>query len=107
MTDQRSSARRIMAASSMVVAACAVIVTIKVLNTDPTDVPPDPVVLDPIAVQQTVKARIGPKTDRVSCPVYLVAEDDRTFSCTYWVKDIPNTVEVKLSGGQGEISLVT
>ncbi|MFD6194521.1 DUF4333 domain-containing protein [Streptomyces sp. NPDC060275] len=107
MTDQRSSARRIMAASSVVVAVCAVIVTIKVMNTDLTDVPPDPVVLDPVAVEQAVKAHIGQQTDRVSCPVYLVAEADNTFSCTYWVEDIPKTVEVKMSGGQGEISLVT
>ncbi|MFH8442499.1 DUF4333 domain-containing protein [Streptomyces sp. NPDC018026] len=96
-----------MAASSVVVAVCAVIVTIKVMNTDPNDVPPDPVVLDPVAVEQTVKAWIGDETDRVSCPVHLVAEDGRTFNCTYWVKDIPKTVEVKMSGGEGEISLVT
>ncbi|MFJ8863999.1 DUF4333 domain-containing protein [Streptomyces sp. NPDC102451] len=106
MTDQRSFARRIMAASSVVVAVCAVIVTTKVMNTD-TDVPADPVVLDPVAVEQAVKARISPQTDRVSCPVYLVAEVDNTFTCTYWVKDIPNTVEVRISGKQGEISLST
>lgn len=95
-----------MAASSVVVAVCAVIVTTKVMNMD-TDAPPDPVVLDPVAVEQAVKARIDQRTDRVSCPVYLVAEVDETFTCTYWVKDIPNAVEVKMSGKQGEISLVT
>ncbi|TXS49419.1 DUF4333 domain-containing protein [Streptomyces sp. OR43] len=104
MTDQRSFARRVMAASSVVVAVCAVIVTTKVMNTD-TDLPTEPVVLDPVAVEQAVQARIGPKTDRVSCPVYLVAEDGKSFTCTYWVKDIPNTVEVKMMGGQGEFSL--
>lgn len=96
-----------MAASAVVVAVCAVVVTTKVMNTDLTDIPADPVVLDPLAVEQVVKAHIGERTDRVSCPVYLVAEVDKTFTCTYWVKGIPNTVQVTISGKQGEIELQT
>ncbi|MER6525554.1 DUF4333 domain-containing protein [Streptomyces sp. NPDC001508] len=105
MSDQRNFARTVVALSSVVVAGCAVAVTIKVMSTDP-----QPRVLDQDGLERQVMADIqggrpGP-ADRLSCPASVVADKGNKFECRYWDADLSTAkfVEVEVVSDQGKVS---
>ncbi|MFF3947084.1 DUF4333 domain-containing protein [Streptomyces sp. NPDC001902] len=106
MTDQRSFARTVIALSLAVVAACAVVVTIKVAQ-GPISVEP-PRVLDQEALEKQVAGEAGGlKKDNpgafVDCPLSVVVKEGTTFDCTVYGDTNPETVQVEITSDQGDI----
>ncbi|MEV0703673.1 DUF4333 domain-containing protein [Saccharopolyspora sp. NPDC050389] len=97
-----------MAVSSIVVAACAVAVTIKVLSTDIISVE-QPRVLDQAALERQVSDEIrglrDEPVDRLACPASVVVKAGNQFNCRYWDRYNPKEVLVKIVNDQGEISV--
>ncbi|MEV5539649.1 DUF4333 domain-containing protein [Saccharopolyspora shandongensis] len=110
MADQRNFARNVMAVSSVVVAACAVAVTIKVLSTDIISVE-QPRVLDQAALERQVSDEIRglreEPVDRLACPASVVVKVGNEFNCRYWDGPNPKQVRVEITNDQGEISVET
>lgn len=100
-----------MAVSAVVVAVCAVAVTIKVMSTDIVTVQ-QPRVLDQAALERQVADKVrGVRAEsgapRVACPTSVVVEVGRQFDCRVWDGTNPKTVKVKVTGDQGELSITT
>lgn len=94
--------------SSLVVAACAVAVTVKVLNTDVTAARPVRV-LDQSALERQVAeavrgVREGP-LGRVACPTSVVVEVGRKFDCEAWSGSNSKSVAVEIRSEDGELSI--
>lgn len=108
MTDQGKFSRSVIALSSVVLAGCALTVTIKMVDTD-TEATYPPRLLDQGAVErQAVAAVRGMKNmsrDGVSCPAAMEAEKGNTFDCHVQVGSNPKTVTVKVLNDQGELSM--
>lgn len=108
MADQRALARLLVAVSSLIVAVCAVIVTIKVMGV--ISVKPQRV-LDPAAVERQVTNELpnlqGNPASRVECPVSVVVEVNNRFSCRYYTGSGQATVIVMVVSDQGELSITT
>ena len=105
MTDQRNFTRTVMAISSVVVACCAVAVTVKVLSTDTISVE-QPRVLDQEALERQVTDEIQGEVKSLACPTSVPVEVGHKFECRYWGETNPGNVEVKIVSGQGKL-LVT
>lgn len=92
-----------MAISSVVVAACAVAVTIKVLSTDIITVE-QPRLLDQAALERQVANHIrvlrDEPVDRVFCPASVVVEVGNQFDCRVWDGSNPKTVQVTVVSDQ-------
>ncbi|EWM10953.1 hypothetical protein KUTG_01257 [Kutzneria sp. 744] len=96
-----------MAFSAIVVAVCAVVLTVKVMSTDTVTVKPVRV-LDPAAVEKQVANTVGETKNgppRVYCPVSVVVEVGAKFECRAWGNTNPETYEVKILDDQGELSI--
>lgn len=107
MADQRNFARTVMAVSSVVVAACAVAVTIKALTTGIISIE-QPRVLDQEALERQVSDNVrGLRDDpiRVSCPVSVVVKVDNRFTCRARIGASVQTVRVTVISDQGELSV--
>ncbi|MFD5030178.1 DUF4333 domain-containing protein [Streptomyces sp. NPDC058405] len=106
MADQRNFARTVMAFSSIVVAGCAVAVTIKAMSTG-IEVK-QPRVMDQAALEQQVisdiQGRPEPTDGRLSCPASVVVEVGNKFECRFRDGDNSKFVEVKVVSDQGEVS---
>ncbi|WP_139347952.1 DUF4333 domain-containing protein [Nocardia donostiensis] len=108
MVDQQNVTRTVMAVSSAVVAACAVVVTIKVAVTDLTPMEA-PRVLDQAALEQHVANRlqgVGEKpVGRVTCPGSVQVVVGNQFDCEVWDYLHSDRVQVEIISDQGEISV--
>lgn len=108
MADQRNFARTVVAVSSVVVAACAVAVTIKVMSTDIASLKP-PRVLDQASLERQVSDDIRGLGDEpvngLACPASVVVEVGNQFTCRYWDRHNPEEVQVKIVSDQGEITV--
>ncbi|MFE9614047.1 DUF4333 domain-containing protein [Streptomyces sp. NPDC006012] len=108
MTDQRSFARTVMALSSVVIAVCAVVVTVYVTTLDPVPVEP-PRVLDQAALEKQVAGAAGglKKTPwaRVDCPLSIVVKDGTEFDCTVYGDTNPKRVTVEILDDQGKLTV--
>src|SRR5947208_2558465 len=85
MADQRKFAHLAVAFSSLVVATCAVVVTVKVMSTDGISVKPHRT-LDPAAVERQVliyAQGLSRDATRVSCPIAVPAVPQNRFTCQY------------------------
>lgn len=106
VTDQRNFARTVLALSSVVVAGCAVAVTIKVMTTDTVPVAPQRV-LDQTALERQVAAQVKglgeEPVDRTDCPLSVPVEVGGEFECDVRVGSVPTRVVVKIVSDQGEI----
>nr|WP_083466155.1 DUF4333 domain-containing protein [Kibdelosporangium sp. MJ126-NF4] len=105
---QRNAARTVMALSSVVVAACAVAVTVKVLSTDIASARPLRL-LDQEALERQVLDEAGnlrsDRPGRVACPTSVVVEVGKKFDCRVLGGTNPKTVFVKIIDDQGDLSL--
>lgn len=108
MTDQGKFARAVIALSSVVVAGCALTVTIKVMNTD-TEAMYPPRLLDQEAVErQAAEVARGPKNvsrDGVECPAAMEAKEGNKFDCEVRVGYNDKTVTVEVIDDQGGLSM--
>ncbi|MEU2930793.1 DUF4333 domain-containing protein [Streptomyces sp. NPDC007251] len=104
MSDQGKTLRAILALSSIVVAACALTVTIKVVAIG------EPRLLDPDTVARTAAAAARGQdqatTDGVTCPAAIEARKGATFTCVVSTKQNPTglAVDVKVVDDQGQLS---
>lgn len=104
MADQRGFARLVVGFSSLVVAVCAVIVTIKITSTGVVSVQQERV-LDPLAVQQEIADRVsGLQPAQVACPVSVVVKVNAEFNCEYY-GDNPGSADVTIANDQGELDI--
>ncbi|MEO3868236.1 DUF4333 domain-containing protein [Nonomuraea sp. B12E4] len=101
MADQRNFARIVVAVSSVVVAACAVAVTIKAMN---TDVVPVQRVLDQEALERQVIDQVGEPGSQLTCPASIVVEVGNQFECRLWRAPNKRVVRVTVVSDQGEVS---
>ncbi|MFE2872095.1 DUF4333 domain-containing protein [Embleya sp. NPDC059259] len=96
-----------MAASSVVIAACAVAVAIKVVETDFSPAPP-PRLMDPGSVERRLADQLQGYRDtpvtRVSCPASIVVKVGSKFTCHFWDGRM-GTVPVTISTDQGDIDV--
>ncbi|MCT2542568.1 DUF4333 domain-containing protein [Streptomyces sp. NPDC127061] len=108
MTDQGKFARFLITLSAVIVAGCALTVTIKVMNTDPEAFHP-PRLLDQEAVElQAARAARGPKDvsrDGVECPTAMEAKKGNKFECRVLVGYNDKTVTVEVVDDQGKLSM--
>ncbi|MCX4866576.1 DUF4333 domain-containing protein [Streptomyces sp. NBC_00257] len=108
MTDQGKFARFLITLSAVVVAGCALTVTIKVMNTDTEALYP-PRLLDQEAVElQAARAARGPKNpsrDGVECPTAMEAKKGNKFDCRVLVGYNDKTVTVEVIDDQGRLSM--
>jgi hypothetical protein len=106
MADQRNWTRLAVAISSLIVAVCAVVLTIEVGTS--ISVKPQRV-LDQTALEQQVADEVRDseprENTRVSCPLSVVVEVDSKFECRVWVGTIGKTVRVTITSDQGTISI--
>lgn len=97
-----------MALSSAVVAACALVVTVKVMTLGPVSVEP-PRVLDQTALEKQVAtqaAQVRSVPDaRVVCPLSVVVKVGTEFDCRVYGGTNPETVFVKITSDQGALSM--
>jgi hypothetical protein len=107
MTEQGNFARRAVAFSSLVVAICAVVVTITVISAGISV--NQQRVLDPAAVERQVAFEVGGAkqegTVHVDCPVSVVVEKDNRFECKVSTGVTSKTVKVTIIDDQGELSI--
>jgi uncharacterized protein DUF4333 len=96
-----------MATSSLVIAACAVAVAIKVVDSDFESSPP-PRLMDPGALERRVADQVQGYRDtpvtRVSCPASVVVKVGSRFTCHFWDGRM-GEVPVTISTDQGDITL--
>lgn len=108
VANQRNFARTVMAVSSVVVAVCAVAVTIKVMSSDIVSVE-QPRVLDQAALERQVTDEIrsieGGPVEALACPTSVVVEVGNQVECRYWGDPNPGDVRVEVVSDQGEISV--
>ncbi|MFI2228499.1 DUF4333 domain-containing protein [Nocardia testacea] len=108
MADQQSIARIVTAVSSVVVAVCAVVVTVKVAGAqlDPAE---PPRVLDQAALEQQVANRLQGVGDepvgRVSCPGSVQVVVGNQFDCDVWDYLDSGKARVEIVSDQGEIQV--
>lgn len=106
MADQRNFARTVMAISSIVVAGCAVAVTIKAMGTGISV--EQPRVMDQAALEQQVisdiRGRPEPTDGRLACPASVVVEVGNKFECRFWDGNNAKFVDVEVVSDQGEVS---
>ncbi|RII08647.1 hypothetical protein DSC45_32905 [Streptomyces sp. YIM 130001] len=99
-----------MALSAVVVACCAVTVTVKVVGAD-TQATRPPRLLDQEAVERQASAAArGSKNmsrDGVACPAAMGAEEGNKFDCTVLVGSNPKTVTVTVRDDQGRLDTTT
>ncbi|HVV17968.1 MAG TPA: hypothetical protein VHF06_00940 [Pseudonocardiaceae bacterium] len=106
MADQRGFARLVIGFSSLVVAVCAVVVTVKITSTGVVSVQ-QPRVLDPKAVEEQVAAQVdGLQPALVACPVSVVVVPNTEFYCEYY-GDHPGTASVTITDDQGNLTVKT
>ncbi len=116
MTDQRSSARTVVALSLAVIACCALTFTIMLLAGSPAVQPQR--VLDQDALARAVLNDVKssddfakpPTIDDVSCPASVPVEAGREFECNVDGVGDGNSsghawVKVKIKDDQGDLSL--
>lgn len=108
MADQRNFARTVVAVSSVVVAACAVAVTIKMMTTEIVSVEA-PRVLDQAALERQVAGEVRgfreEPVDRMACPASVVVKVGNQFSCRFLDGYNEKEVLVEVVSDQGEISV--
>lgn len=108
MSDQQSFTRIVSAASSVVIAVCAVVVTVKVAGADLDPADP-PRVLDQAALEQQVANRLqGVREEpvgRVTCPGSVQVVVGNKFDCESWDYLRSAKVQVEIVSDQGEISV--
>ncbi|GGV89720.1 hypothetical protein GCM10015535_44180 [Streptomyces gelaticus] len=108
MTDQGKFARAVITLSSVVVAGCALTVTIKVMNTD-TEAMYPPRLLDQEAVErqaaETVRGAGKMSRDGVSCPAAMEAKKGNKFDCDVQEGFNTKTVTVEVLDDQGRLSM--
>ncbi|MER5618853.1 DUF4333 domain-containing protein [Streptomyces sp. NPDC001455] len=106
MTEQGKFTRALIGLSALVVAVCAVIVTVKVVSASP-----QPHLLDQEAVerQASAEARSGKTTrDGVACPAAIEAKKGNKFECKVKeLKEFGNylTVLGEVTDDQGDLSM--
>ncbi|MFF3561708.1 DUF4333 domain-containing protein [Streptomyces sp. NPDC002574] len=110
MTDHRSFARTVIALSLAVLAACAVVVTIKVA-VGPLAIEP-PRVLDQTALEKRVAAEAGVQMQNkpgayVDCPLSVVVKVGTKFACRVWGDTNPATVRVEITSDQGDLTVTS
>lgn len=109
VADQGNLARVVVAISSVVVAACAVAVTVKVLSADDVVTIRQERVLDQTAVQQAVAADIqGLREEPVrvlSCPGSVVVKAGTKFTCKYLRGNMVKDAEVEVVDDQGNLDV--
>ncbi len=104
MPDQGKTPRTVLALCSVVVAACALTVTIKVVATDTHPL------LDADTVARTASASVRghdkATTDGVTCPAAIRARKGTTFTCLVSTEENPTglAVDVKIVDDQGTLS---
>lgn len=104
MADQGKTPFAVLALSSVVVAACALTMTIKVVGTDA------PRLLDPDTVARTAAAAARGQDkatpDGVTCPAAVEAEKGATFTCVVSTEQNPTgvAVDIKVIDDQGKLS---
>ncbi|MEU5725881.1 DUF4333 domain-containing protein [Micromonospora sp. NPDC047738] len=107
VADQGNLARAVVAISSVVVAACAVVVTVKVLSADEVVTIRPERVLDQAAVQQAVATNIQGIRDEpvkvLSCPGSVVVKAGTRFTCTCMVGNHVADAEVEVVNDQGKL----
>ena len=106
MAEQGNLVLRVVAFSSLVVAVCAVAVTITVISTGISVNPQR--VLDPAAVERQVAAEVRATQDdkvHVDCPVSVVVEKDNRFECKVSIVGTSKTVKVTIIDDQGKLSI--
>ncbi|MET8742431.1 DUF4333 domain-containing protein [Streptomyces sp. NPDC004728] len=108
MTDQGKFARFLISLSAVIVAGCALTVTIKVMNTD-TEAFYPPRLLDQEAVERqaavTARGPKNPSRDGVECPAAMEAKEGNEFNCKVWIDYNQKTVTVKVIDDQGRLSM--
>ncbi|MGW2109855.1 DUF4333 domain-containing protein [Streptomyces sp. NPDC001948] len=108
MTDQGKFARFLISLSAVIVAGCALTVTIKVMNID-TEAFRPPRLLDQEAVERQVAVTAwGPKNpsrDGVECPAAMEAKEGNEFDCTVWIDYNEKTIKVRVTDDQGTLSM--
>ncbi len=106
MTEDRKFASRVVTVSAAVVAACAVVVTVKVMATGIVSVKQSRVLNQAALEQQVsneVQAAVAPK--EMSCPLSVVVTVGNKFTCRFWEGSNPNEVTVTVVSDQGEIDV--
>ncbi|MFC7618482.1 DUF4333 domain-containing protein [Actinokineospora soli] len=110
MADQGNTARKVVAGSAVVVAACAVAVTVKVLATDVVALQP-PRVLDQGALERQVTAEVqalrGEPPRALACPTSVVVVVGAEFTCRYWAGANPGDAKVRIVDEHGRLSIDT
>ncbi|MEV0011279.1 DUF4333 domain-containing protein [Streptomyces sp. NPDC051840] len=109
MTEENRRFPRSVAFCSFVVAACAVVVTVKVLTFDTVRVesPPPPRVLDQTALEEQVRTyanSMEPSDAPVLCPLSVVVTKGAEFECTVHDDGVA-VIEVEIVDEQGRLSL--
>jgi hypothetical protein len=101
--------RAVVAICSVVVAACAVTVTVKVMRTDVVTIQQERV-LDEASLERQVAARIQGLQDDdpvkvVSCPASVVVKVGNQFNCSYLRGSNINNAQIEVISDQGELSV--
>ncbi|MFF3256737.1 DUF4333 domain-containing protein [Actinacidiphila glaucinigra] len=104
MTDQGKFTRALIGLSSVVIAACAVVVTVVVVGTHPQRL------LDQEAVERQVAATVQGKRnmsrDGVFCPAAMDAKKGNTFECSMAEANGGTAfVKVTVVDDQGKLSM--
>jgi uncharacterized protein DUF4333 len=109
MADQGNLAGAVTAISSVVVAICAVTVTLKVMTTDDVVTIKQERVLDQAAVQQAVATEIQGISDEpvkvLFCPGSVVVREGVTSQCSYMRRNIVKDVTVRVTDDQGSLDV--
>jgi len=102
VADQGKSTRAVVALSSVVVAVCAIVVTV-----DLTSAADPPRVLDQESVERQASAAVrGSKStgrDGVACPTSIQARKGTRFECAVFVESGSGYVVGEVTDDQGEI----
>ncbi len=106
MTDHWKFARRVIAVSSAVVAACAVVVTIRVMDLGTISVR-QPRVLNQAALERQVteQTQVAEAPKEMSCPLSVVVEVGNRFTCHFLEGPNPHDVPVTIISDQGAIDV--
>jgi hypothetical protein len=108
MADQRGFVRVAVAVSSLVVAVCAVVVTVKVASSGGISVRPERV-LDATALEKQVADEATSLTGsagQVECPLSVVVAVNTTFQCRYSDRDNnPHWATVTIVDDQGKLEI--
>ncbi|MEU2248328.1 DUF4333 domain-containing protein [Streptomyces sp. NPDC019224] len=107
MTEQGKFTRALVGLSAVVIAVCAVVVTIKVVGNHPQGP-----LLDQEAVERQASATArstakgGMSRDGVFCPTAIEAKKGIKFECDVYVAPgQPETIKVEVVDDQGKLSM--